>query len=227
MQLRLAGAALAVALSTAMPAHGSVWIATGVQRAALQVNSAGDADIAWTQQGAGHFLLVPPTGRVSHPALSGRDVSRPAAAAGLPFALTTRRTPDGTHRALQLLPVSTGQPPELHLASWRGAPTALTLANDGTTLSGSATFHGAPVTGFTTTPTGTRIRIYVYLWCLGCAPSPSSWTRLLGVRPQADGTFSVALRPEWQGATRFRATLAGPNAGHTRAPDAVAFAAGS
>ncbi len=213
--------ATAIALAAPAPAHASVWIATGVQRAALQVNAAGAADVAWTQGGAAHALLVPPTGRVSHSAFVGRDVSRPAPATGIAFAVVVRRTPDGMRWALQNLPVTPGQPPELHLSRWRDPPTSLTLTSDGQKLQGTATFHGQPVTGFTTTPTGTRIRIYVYLWCLGCAASPSSWIRLIGVAPAADGSYSVDIRPEWKG-LRYRATLAGPNRGTTRAPDAVA-----
>jgi hypothetical protein len=46
---------------------------------------------------------------------------------------------------------------------------------------------------------------------------------MLGVRPKADGTFSVLLRPSWIG-TRYRASVSGPNIGTTLAPDAQAFA---
>jgi hypothetical protein len=81
------------------------------------------------------------------------------------------------------------------------------------------------VSGTGPTPSGKAVRIYVYLDCLGCAASPSGWSPMLGVAPRADGSFAVALRPNWAG-RRYRATVAGPNLGTTLAPDAVAYAAG-
>lgn len=95
----------------------------------------------------------------------------------------------------------------------------LRLALEGQRLTGSATYRGRPLSGFTTTLEGKRLRIYVYLDCFGCPGAPSGWTRMLGVAPKADGTFAALLRPSWLG-RRYRATVAGPNAGTTYAPDA-------
>jgi hypothetical protein len=223
MLFRRAVVAGAVALAAAASAHASIWIATGVQSPAFRVDARGLAWVTWMQHGARQTLAVPPSGKVFHGGTAGADVSKPASTAALPFAVSVRRGADGSSYALQLLPTSSGAPPQLDLAHWRGAPTLLTLTTDGETLRGTATFHGQPVAGFSSTPTGTRLRVYVYLWCLGCPASPSSWTRLIGVAPAADGSFSVALRPEWMG-TRYRATLMGPNVGAVREPDAVAFA---
>ena len=223
MVLRRAVLGAAAALAAAAPAHASVWIATGVQSPSLHVDAHGTAYVTWTQHGAHEALNVPQTGKVFHRGATGADVSKNVPAGGLPFATAVRREPDGSLYALQLLPTATGQPPELHLAHWRGAPTVLTLTTDGQTLQGRATFHGQPVSGFSATPSGTRVRVYVYLWCLGCPASPSGWMRLVGVAPQGDGTFSVEMRAEWTG-TRYRATLMGQNVGAVREPDAVAFA---
>ena len=60
----------------------------------------------------------------------------------------------------------------------------------------------------------------VYLDCFACG-GKAGWIRMIGVAPRADGSFAVLVRPSWQG-TRFRATVAGPNAGTTFAPDAQA-----
>jgi hypothetical protein len=48
---------------------------------------------------------------------------------------------------------------------------------------------------------------------------------MLGVAPKADGTFSVLIRTAWKG-SRYRATVAGPNAGTTYAPDAQTVISG-
>jgi hypothetical protein len=168
-------------------------------------------------------VLVPPHGQLTHGgSLAGADVSRRVAAT-VPLALVQRRTPDGRLWALQAWRVKAGGPVELHLARWSGAPTKLTLATDGTRLTGTVSFHGRPVTGATSTLEGKHPRIYVYLDCFGCGGG-AGWTSMLGVRPNPDGTFAVAIQPQWVG-TRYRATVAGPNVGMTFAPDARAVVA--
>src|SRR5262249_9682263 len=148
--------------------------------------------------------VVPLHGQLFHGGSIGPDVSRPAGPL-VPFPLAVRRTPDGTLWALQALDG------ELHLARWKGEPTKLTLASDGTRVTGSASFHGKPVTGTTFTLEGKHPRIYVYLDCMGCpAAKPGQWGRMIGVAPHADGSFAVRLRPEWVG-SHYRATVAGPN----------------
>ena len=67
-------------------------------------------------------------------------------------------------------------------------------------------------------------KFYVYLDCFGCG-GRAGWSFMLGVAPKADGTFSALIRPNWKG-TRYRATVAGPNAGTTYAPDAQTVISG-
>jgi hypothetical protein len=216
-------AAAVAALAAAGAAAASIWTADGARAPSLRVDARGNAEVSWTEGGARRTLLVPPSGKtLPGGRLPGPDVSRPARVPGLALARVLRRTPDGRLWALQEWQVRPGGPSELHLARWRGAPTKLTLALEGERLSGRATFQGKPVAGRTLTPEGKRPRIFVYLDCFGCpAASGGGWARMLGIAPRADGTFAVRLRPSWRG-TRYRATVAGPNAGETLAPDARA-----
>jgi hypothetical protein len=217
MRHRLALAVALVGLVLPAATSASVTVTSGAfSQARLAVDQHGLAEVTWKQSGASQALFLPPTGQVFHGGgLSGPDVSRSATLA-LPNALVVRRTPDGGEWALQTWQMP-GEAAELHLSHWTGAPTALTLTQNGTRLEGTVSFHGKPVTGFSTTPAGTRLRIYVYLDCFGCGGS--GWTRMLGVKPRADGSFALALRPEWTG-SRYRAEVEGPNLGASRAPDA-------
>lgn len=213
-------------LVPAVPASSTIWVASGGSRPQLRVDARGYAEVSWTQAGARRTLLVPPAGRVLPGGrISGPDVSRPAAVPGLSLAKVVRRTPDGRLWAIQEWQVRPGGPPELHLARWKGEPTKLTLAFDGERLSGRASFQGRPATGRTFTPEGKRPLVYVYLDCFGCPAGSGGWTRMLGVAPEADGSFSVLVRPRWRG-ERYRATLFGPNLGSTLAPDARAVVSG-
>ena len=208
----------AAALAVAAVAHGSIDVGADVARPTLQVDAKGTAFVGFTVHGKPDMVVVPAKGQLHHGgSLAGRDVSRPSPA-GVPLALAVRRTPDGTLYALQAWQVLPGQPVELHLARWKGEPTKLTLETDGKRVTGMASFQGKPVTGTTSTLEGKHPRIYVYLDCFGCGGRPG-WTRMIGLAPKADGSFAVDLRPDWAG-TRFRATVAGPNAGVVFAPDA-------
>lgn len=195
-----------------------MWIANGAERAQPSADAAGDAAVRLGPT----TLLVPLHGKVVHTALPGSDVSRPASAPGLAFTPVVRRTPSGWLLAIQTWDVA-GQPVALHLARWKGDPTQLTLTAAGTRLTGSASFQGKPLPAFSPTPSGTPMRTYVYIDCFGCTASPTGWSAMVGVRPKADGSFSVLLRPSWIG-TRYRASVSGPNVGATLAPDAQAFA---
>jgi len=203
-------------------AVASDWIANGGSQAVVSANAAGDVAVAWTESGTRTEFVIPPSGKGYHGALPGTDVSNPASVPGLAFAPTARRTPAGWFVALQRWNVA-GQPEALHVARWKGAPTAITLSDDGTRLSGTTTFDGKPVTGFSTTPRGTRQKIYVYVDCFGCPAAPHGWAALIGVAPKADGSFAVALKPGWQG-SRYRASVQGPNLRGTLAPDAQVVA---
>jgi hypothetical protein len=206
-------------------ATASVWITSSGQQPMLRADAKGDVGVGWVQAGARVNLVVPLHGQVYHAQLPGPDVSRPASVAGLAFTPTVRRTPGGWLVALQTWQVA-GQPRALHVARWKGAPTKLTLAFDGTRLRGQASFQGKPVTGFSPTPAGKQARIYVYIDCFGCSASPHGWTSIAAVAPKADGSFAVYLRPSAHG-SRYRAAIQGPNLGATLAPDAQAIAAGS
>jgi hypothetical protein len=217
---------LAGGLGAAGLAHGSIFVGADTTRARLRVDAKGNAEVTFVSAGSPDTVIVPPRGQLHHGgSLAGPDVSRRVGAPRLPLALTVRRTPDGRLWALQAWQVTPGGTVELHLARWKGAPTALTLATDGTRVTGTASFQGKPVTGFTFTLEGKRPRIYVYLDCFACGGKPG-WTRMTPVAPKADGSFAVYLRPEWKG-TRYRATVAGPNIGATLAPDAQVVIAGS
>ncbi len=213
--------ALAACIAAVPAAQASIFIGSDAAVPRLAIDSRGTAQITWMQAGAMQSVIVPMKGQLYHGgSLSGADVSRPAAGVRLPLAAIVRRGPAGMLYALQRWQAQPGGSVDLHLARWTGAPTALTLETDGRRLTGSASFHGKPVTGFTTTLEGKRLRIYVYLDCLGC-PGASGWSRMIGVAPKADGTFSALLRPSWVG-RRYRATVAGPNLGTSFAPDAQA-----
>ena len=203
----------------------SIYIGMSPTRATLGVDTKGTAVVSWFQGGARQTVTVPAKGQLFHGGSLSADASRRAGAAGLPNALVVRRTPDGRMWALQTWPEMPGGPIDLHLARWKGAPTKLTLAFDGSNLSGRAEFQGKPVTGTSPTLEGKQLRIYVYIDCTGCPGAGAAWKRMIGVPPKADGSFSVFVRPEWKG-KRYRATLLGPNIGATFAPDALAIAAG-
>jgi hypothetical protein len=212
---------VASALAAAPVAGASILAANDAHGPRLAVDARGSALITFTQSGARQTVTVPPKGQLFHGgSLVGRDVSRPAPDVRLPLAAVVRRGPGGVLYALQRWQVQPGGPVELHFARWKGAPPVLHLAVGAGRLTGSAGFQGKPVSGFTTTLEGKRLRIYVYLDCLGC-PGRSGWSRMIGVAPKADGTFAVFLRPEWMG-RRYRVTVAGPNLGTTYAPDAQA-----
>ena len=206
------GATLATPVALA-----SYGVATNAGAPKLRVDSSGVAEVSWTAGGTRQSFLVPRSGIGRHGMLAGRDVSK-ATPLALPLAVAVRETPDHTLWALQQVAIA-GQAASLNLARWQGAPTKLTLVDDGRHLTGTAMFHGRPVTGFSSTLAGKRIRNYVYLECFGCPGARSAWKLMLGVGPKSDGSFSVALRPSWAG-RRYRATVLGPNVGGQLAPAA-------
>jgi hypothetical protein len=209
--------ALALFLALATAAQGSVQVGTAASGAKLHVDAAGDVLVTWTQAGAKESVFITAQGVLTRgDTLPGPDVSAPSSIP-IPDALVTRRTERGNLWALQLI-TRAGSPAALDLSHWRGAGTTLTMAVNGSHLTGSVTFDGKPVTGHTQTPGGRTPRIYVYLDCFGCG-GQAGWTPMLGVAPTAAGTFSVFVRPAWIG-TKYRATIAGPNIGTTYAPDA-------
>jgi hypothetical protein len=225
MRILMLIAVAAGALGTTA-ALASIQVADGAARPALRVDARANAEVSWLETGVRKTLLVPVSGLVLPGGrLSGADVSRAARRDVVPMARVVRRTPDGYLWALQEWTRVPGEPPELRLARWKGAPTKLTLAVSEDGLAGTATFAGRPVSGFSKSPAGKRLRIYVYLDCSGCPGARNGWKRMLGVAPRADGSFRASIRPEWTG-SRYRATVAGPNRGTTRAPDARVIATG-
>jgi hypothetical protein len=210
---------IATGLSVVGGAEASIYVGADAARPTLGVDAKGTAVVGFTAHGKGDVVVVPARGQLYHGGrLSGPDVSHPIQSSGVPLAVAVRRAPDGTLYALQAWHVLPGQPVELHLARWKGEPTKLTLETDGTRLTGAATFQGKPVAGTTFTLEGKHPRVYVYLDCFACGGKPG-WTRMIGVAPRSDGSFRVYLRTDWKG-KRFRATVAGLNAGVVFAPDA-------
>jgi hypothetical protein len=217
MRLRVLTTVLIVVALAPPGALASYGVATSAGAPKLRVDATGVAEVSWTAGGARQSFLVPRSGLGRHGTLGGHDVSK-ATSLALPMAVAVRETPDHTLWALQQIAIA-GRPTSLNLARWRGAPTKLTLVDDGTHLTGTTTFQGRPVTGYSSTLAGTRSRDYVFLECFGCPAARSAWTLMLGVAPKADGSFSVALRPSWTG-RRYRATMLGPNVGGQLAPAA-------
>jgi hypothetical protein len=225
---RLFGSSLPLLALTgllAAAAQASVGLATGATHATLQVDAKGDALVRWSQAGQKETVLVTAQGTLTHGgSLTGPDVSKPTHVGGVPAAFALRSTPGGNLWALQLIAPGAGKPVSLDLSHWHGAPTALELSTDGTHLKGAVSFGGKPVSGYSTTLAGLKPKIYVYLDCFGCG-GHAWWSFMLGVAPKADGTFSALIRPNWKG-SRYRATVAGPNAGTTYAPDAETIISG-
>jgi hypothetical protein len=210
--------AIVVGLAIAGSAQATVWITQKAVKPALRVDAGGTAEVSWGAGGR-QTVIVPPKGQLSHGGtLSGSDVSKPARVPGLPLARVVRRTPDGRFWALQEIALKPGAPLDLHLARWRGAPTVLTLGVAEDTLEGRATFHGRGLSGRSYTLEGKHPLIYVYLDYFAAG----AWHRMLGIAPTQDGRFAVTLRPVWQAASRYRASMIGPNIGSTFAPDAEA-----
>jgi hypothetical protein len=208
---------LGVVLALAGVAQASVWVGENASKPTLRVDSKGTAEVRFTSRGKPDTVIVPAKGQLYHGgSLSGPDVSRRVSTPKLANAVVVKRTPDGRLWALQRMQLKPGAPVDLHLARWRGAPTALELAVDGERLEGRATFNGRGVSGRTYTLEGKRPRVYVYLDYF----SGGTWRRMLGVAPNPDGSFAVSLRPAWQQASRYRATMPGPNIGAHFAPDA-------
>ena len=208
---------LGVVLALAGVAQASVWVGENASRPTLRVDSKGTAEVRFTSRGKPDTVIVPAKGQLYHGgSLSGPDVSRRVSTPKLANAVVVKRTPDGRLWALQRMQLKPGAPVDLHFARWRGAPTALELAVDGERLEGRATFNGRGVSGRTYTLEGKRPRVYVYLDYF----AGGTWRRMLGVAPKPDGGFAVSLRPAWQQASRYRATMPGPNIGAHFAPDA-------
>jgi hypothetical protein len=208
---------LCLSLVVAAPGLSSDGLATGATAPRLAVDAKDTADVTWTAGGTKESFVVPKSGLGYHGALGSADVLKRVANT-LPMAIASGKTPDGTEWALQQLAVS-GRPTSLDLSRWKGAPTKVTLATDGKRVTGTVTFDGHPVTGSSPTQAGKEERIYVDLECFGCPGHSSSWTFMVGVPPKADGSFSVYLRPSWDG-REYRATVAGPNVTGMLAPDA-------
>jgi hypothetical protein len=204
-------------LAVAGAAQASVWVGENATKPTLRVDSRGTAEVRFTSRGRPDTVIVPARGQLFHGgSLAGPDVSRRVSTPKLANAIVVKRTPDGRLWALQQLRVKPGAPLDLHLARWRGAPTAIDLAVSGERLEGRATFNGRGVSGRSYTLEGKRPRIYVYLDYYAAG----AWRRMLAVAPKANGTFSAFLRPAWQRASRYRATMPGPNVGDSFAPDA-------
>jgi hypothetical protein len=203
------------ALAAGGAAHTSICVCAGAQDPALRVNARGVAEVSWTADGARHFRLVTPKGRLVRGRLQGRDVSFRTTAVRIPLKRVLKRTPSGAFWALQSW-AAPGHPLNLRFSRWWGKPTRLTARTvccraGSETLRGRATFHRRPIRG------------WVYLDCFECALNPRGWARATRTASNRSGYYSVWIRSAWKG-TRYRVTIVGPRAAWTRAPDARGFA---
>ena len=92
-------------------------------------------------------------------------------------------------------------------------------------LRGRVTFHGRPVSGYWRTLEGTPIRHTAVFECFACLGKPG-WTWFDARPTRSNGTFAMTVAPRAI-ASRYRATMPGPNIGSTLAPDASAVAVSS
>jgi len=220
---RRAAIVAVLGLVLASPSAASISVASNAQRPALRVDAKGTAEVSWTAAGRRRTLSIPSSGLyLPGGRLAGPDVSTAARVPGLPFARAARRV-GSTFYALQGWRVEPGGPVELHFARWQGQPTTVELraeaSSDGERLVGRAEFQGKPVSGYSRTNSGIRYRIFAFLDCFAC-PRPA-WRRIGGIAPRSRGEFRLLVKPSFLGA-RYRVTIAGPNIGHTLAPDASA-----
>jgi len=225
VRLTLVAICAALAATSAVSAPASITTGYDATRPSLEVDSRGNAEVDWTEAGTRKTLLIPPTGRyLPGGRISGPDVSKPTSGVALPYLRVLRRTPDGRLWALQSWAVPPNGPVELRFSRWKGEPPTVSATVDGDRLTGTATFQGHGIFGFSPTTAGTPIRLYAWVDCWRCQGA-SGWKRLIGVRLAGpNGTFSLFLKPAWQ-ATRYRVTVPGPNRGTTYAPDASVVAA--
>jgi hypothetical protein len=221
---RVAALAAVAAGGLCGSAAGSIGVAYApFSRPALRVDAEGNAEVSWTPGSGRNSVVIPPRGLYYHGSLPGANVSRPARAVVVPHRVAVRRTPDGRLWALQAWQTSAKGRLELRFSRWTGRPTQVTLSlrpkGRYQILSGRATFHGRPVSGFYRTNSGVQIPLAAQLDCSGCAAANGSrWFRFNGVRTRPDGTFGSGLKQAW-GGTRYRATIVGPNVGWRLAPD--------
>ncbi len=225
MKRRALPFALLVAVAAPPTALASVTVTTNAQRPSLRVDSRGYAEVGWTAGGVRRTLLIPPHGP-AYPGgrLPGRDVSRAARDVRIPFQRVLRRTPDGRYWGLQSWRLVRGGAVELRFSRWRGAPTAMKLSatpvRRSWLLTGRATFHGRGVTGFWRTLEGDPVPHAAVLECFACM-GKRGWSWFNSVRTRSGGKFGANV-PTRARARRYRATIVGPNADATLAPDASA-----
>jgi hypothetical protein len=220
--------AAAAVLVVCVPARASVMVALDTQGASLRVDAAGNAEVSWTAPDGSHrTLTIDRDGAMRYGGAGvGADVSHPASAVEIPWAIVVRQAPDGSYYALQAWQRLVGHPVELRFSRWQGDPTKLTLDAacckwGGENIKGYATFHGKPIFGYHATPKGAPLDPYgrnVYLDTF----RDGKWERMMGILTHSpNGFYSLWIRPVWAG-TLYRGTISGPNWGWTLGPDALA-----
>jgi hypothetical protein len=213
-------------LVTAPVANGSIKIAGDVSAASLTVNGRGVATVTYVKNGRVRTAVVRGRRVIYGRVARGRDVTVPTNAVSIPMAVALRVGPNGRFWALQAWRRIKGGQVELRLSRWRGAPTKLELWTHcckwrSEIVRGRATFHGRPIYGFHSTPSGVPLdglgrNVYIESWRNG------RWQRLMGIlthRPT--GKFGLWIRRHWRG-TQYQAFMVGPNWGPMLGPDAYA-----
>jgi hypothetical protein len=222
---------LGILISVALPsaAEGSIKIAGNAKNPVLRVNAKGFATVTYTVRGRRTSAVVTPRGRVLYGRRAGGgDVSLPSVGVALPMLVTLRVSPTGRFFALQSWRRLKRGPVELRFSRWFGPPTLLTLGAvcckwRSEIVRGHASFHGRPIFGYGSTPSGNPTDKYgrnVYLDTY----RRGAWRRMMGIlarRPT--GFFRLWIRPYWRGSS-YRGRISGPNWGRTLAPDAEAWA---
>ncbi|MBA2614751.1 MAG: hypothetical protein H0U90_03070 [Actinobacteria bacterium] len=192
----------------------------------LRVNARGVATVDYLKNGRWRAAVVRGRRVRYGRGAPGADVTVPTSAVAVPMIVALRVGPSGRFWALQVWQRIKGGQVELRLSRWRGAPTKLELWTHcckwrSEIVRGRATFHGRPIFGYRSTPSGVPLdglgrNVYIDSWRNG------RWQRLMGIlthRPT--GRFGLWIRPYWRG-SQYAARMVGPNWGRTLAPDAFA-----
>jgi hypothetical protein len=220
-------------LALPLPAEASIKVAGDARNATFRVNSAGHATVFWTSaSGTRRSAIVWRNKKITYGKTApGRDISRATSKVKIPMKVALRQTPNGRFWALQAWRRLKGGQVELRLSRWYGKPTKLELWTfcckwRSEIVRGRATFHGRPIFGYNSTPSGVPLdglgrNVYID------SMQGGDWKRTMGIlthRPT--GKFGLWIRKHWRG-TSYRGRMVGPDWGKMLGPDAQGWARSS